>query len=73
SNKNATTIATVAHRLAEFPRCAQSLREGRVSLDQIGVIAQHAATGSDDHYAQLIENATVNQLRTAVKLEPRPE
>ena len=73
SNKNATTIATVAHRLAEFPRCAQSLREGRVSLDQIGVIAQHAATGSDDHYAQLIENATVNQLRTAVKLEPRPD
>ncbi|MEB3033147.1 DUF222 domain-containing protein [Mycolicibacter sp. MYC340] len=70
---NAHTIATVAHRLEEFPRCAAGLREGRVSLDQVGVIAQRAADGSDEHYAQLIEVATVSQLRTAVKLEPRPE
>jgi len=70
---NAATIATVAHRLAEFPRCAQGMREGRFSLDQVGVIAQRAANGSDEHYAQLAGVATVNQLRTAVKLEPRPE
>lgn len=73
TTKNANTIATVAHRLAEFPRCAQALREGRVSLDQIGVIAQHAAAGSDEHYAEMIKYASVHQLRTAVKLEPRPE
>lgn len=70
---NAQTIATVAHRLAEFPRCAQGLREGRLSLDQVGVIAARAADGSDEHYARLAAVATVNQLRTAVKLEPRPE
>jgi hypothetical protein len=29
--------------------------------------------GSDEHYAELAQVATVNQLRTAVKLEPRPE
>ncbi|BBY13917.1 hypothetical protein MMARJ_46570 [Mycobacterium marseillense] len=39
----------------------------------MGVIAAHAGQGSDDHYAQLAAVATVNQLRTAVKLEPRPD
>ena len=73
SSSNADTIATVARRLAEFPRCAQGMREGRLSLDQVGVIAGRAADGSDEHYAELARCATVNQLRTAVKLEPRPE
>src|SRR6185312_14390992 len=73
SSANAHTIATVAGRLAEFPRCAQAMREGRLSLDQVGVIAGRAADGSDEHYAQLAAVATVSQLRTAVKLEPRPE
>lgn len=73
SSANAHTIATVAHRLEEFPRCAAGMREGRLSLDQVGVIAGRAADGSDEHYAQLATVATVNQLRTAVKLEPRPE
>ncbi|BBY35605.1 hypothetical protein BST33_04375 [Mycolicibacter minnesotensis] len=70
---NAATIATVAHRLDEFPRCAQGMREGRLSLDQVGVIAHRAGPGSDEHYAQLAGVATVTQLRTAVSLEPRPE
>jgi hypothetical protein len=73
SSANAKTIATVAHRLQEFPRCAQGMAEGRLSLDQVGVIAAKASDGSDEHYAQLASVATVNQLRTAVKLEPRPE
>src|SRR6201998_97782 len=33
----AHTITTVARRLEEFPRCAQGLRQGRLSLDQVGV------------------------------------
>jgi hypothetical protein len=73
SPANAHTIATVAGRLAEFPRCAQGMREGRLSLDQVGVIAARAGAGSDEHYAQLAGVATVTQLRTAVKLEPRPD
>ncbi|GFG70108.1 HNH endonuclease signature motif containing protein [Mycolicibacter senuensis] len=73
SPSNAHTISTVAHRLEEFPRCAAGMREGRVSLDQIGVIAQRGGVGSDEHYAQLAGVATVTQLRTAVKLEPRPQ
>ena len=33
SSANAHTISTVARRLGEFPRCAQGMREGRLSLD----------------------------------------
>ncbi|BBY09246.1 HNH endonuclease signature motif containing protein [Mycobacterium noviomagense] len=73
SSANAHTIATVARRLAEFPRCAAGMAEGRLSLDQLGVIAAGAGEGSDEHYARLAAVATVNQLRTAVRLEPRPE
>jgi hypothetical protein len=73
SAANAKAIATVAHRSAAFPRCVGELREGRLSLDQVGVIAARAADGSDEHYAQLAAVATVNQLHTAVKLEPRPD
>ncbi|HEX5144341.1 MAG TPA: HNH endonuclease signature motif containing protein [Mycobacterium sp.] len=73
SPSNADTIATVAHRSEAFPRCTQGMREGRLSLDQVGVIAHRAADGSDEHYAQLASVATVTQLRTAIKLEPRPE
>ena len=73
SPANAQTIATIAGRLTEFPRCAQALSEGRLSLDQVGVIAARAGEGSDEHYVQLAQVATVNQLRTAVKLEPRAQ
>ena len=73
SSANAHTISTVARRLEAFPRCAQGMREGRLSLDQVGVIAARAGAGSDEHYAELARVATVNQLRTAVNLEPRPE
>lgn len=70
---NAHTISTVASRLEEFPRCAEGMREGRLSLDQVGVIAYRAGKGSDEHYAELASVATVSQLRTAIKLGPRPE
>jgi len=73
SSRNAETIVAVAHRVEEFPRCVEGLREGRFSLDQVGVIAERAGAGSDEHYVELVEVATVNQLRTAVKLEPRPD
>ena len=73
SSLNAQTITTIADRSQEFPLCTTALREGRLSLDQVGVIAGRAADGSDEHYAKLASVASVNQLRTAVKLEPRPD
>jgi hypothetical protein len=73
SERNAETIAAVAHRLDEFPRCADGLREGRLSLDQVGVIAERAADGSDAHYSELALSATVSQLRTAINFVPRPQ
>ena len=73
SSTNAHTIAAVANRIEEFPRCVAGLREGRLSLDQVGVIAERASDGSDEHYAELARHASVSQLRTAIKLEPRPD
>ncbi|WP_156690011.1 HNH endonuclease signature motif containing protein, partial [Mycobacterium sp. Marseille-P9652] len=73
SPATAHTFTTVASRWAEFPRCTQALREGQLSLDQVGVIAARAGEGSDAHYAQLAAVATVSQLRTAIGLEPRPD
>ena len=37
SPANAHTITTIAGRLTEFPRCAQGMREGWLSADQVGV------------------------------------
>src|SRR5207245_1804449 len=48
SSGTAHTITTVAGRLQEFPRCAAGMREGRLSLDQVGVIAAGAGAGSDE-------------------------
>jgi hypothetical protein len=73
SPRNAEIVTAVAQRWEELPRCTQLMRDGRVSLDQVGVIAEKAGPGSDAHYAQLITAATVNQLRTAIKLEPLPQ
>ena len=73
SSRNAQTITAVADRLEELPRCTAALREGQLSLDQVGVIAERAGAGSDEHYAALASVATVDQLRSAIKLEPRPE
>jgi len=73
TSTNANAIAAVAHRIDEFPLCTAALRKGSLSLDQVGVIAGRAADGSDEHYAQLASVASVSQLRTAVKMEPRPK
>ncbi|MGK2866359.1 MAG: HNH endonuclease signature motif containing protein [Mycobacterium sp.] len=73
SPRRAEAMVAVAHRIDELPRCTQGLREGRVSLDQLGVIAERGGQGCDEHYAELVKVATVSQLRTAVKQEPRPE
>ncbi|MCV7263921.1 HNH endonuclease signature motif containing protein [Mycolicibacterium poriferae] len=73
SPRNAKTIAAVAARGEQFPRCVAGLREGWLSLDQVGVLAERAADGSDDHYVELASVATVTQLRKAVGLEPRPD
>jgi hypothetical protein len=62
SPSTASTIAAVAHRIEEFPRCAQGMREGRLSMDQVGVIAQRAGEGSDEHYAALASVAGIAYL-----------
>ncbi|MGV0853040.1 DUF222 domain-containing protein [Mycolicibacterium phlei] len=73
TDANAELVVAISDRYDEFPRCIGEMQAGRLSLDQVGVIAQRAGDGSDDHYAELASEATVNQLRTALRLEERPE
>ena len=73
SPTHARALAAVARRRDEFPRCVDGLRSGTLSLDQVGTIAERAVDGSDAHYAELAESATVAQLRTALKFAPRPK
>ena len=71
SPSRAQTIAAIAHRFDEFPQCTQGLREGRFSVDQVGVIAERGLPGSDEHFATMARCATVSQLRTALKMQPK--
>ena len=73
SPRNAKTMMAIADRAYELPRCTAALREGRLSLDQVGVIAERSGPGADSHYLAMAENMTVAQLRTAVVAEPRPD
>jgi len=72
SPSRAQAIAAIAHRYDEFPSCIEGLAQGRFSVDQVGVIAQHGLPGSDEHFAVMAECATVTQLRTALKMQPKP-
>jgi len=45
SPRNAQTVTTVAERLEDFPRCTEALREGRLSLDQVGVVVERRRRG----------------------------
>lgn len=73
SRSHAEALAAVARRGDSFPRCTAAFAEGLLSLDQVAVIADKAADGSDDHYAQFARFATVTQLRRAISLAPRPD
>ncbi|BBY88136.1 HNH endonuclease signature motif containing protein [Mycolicibacterium tokaiense] len=72
SPHTAHTFTTVAERAEQFPQCVAGMREGWLSVDQIGAVVDGAADGSDAHYAQFARYATVTQIRTAVRLEPPP-
>ncbi len=72
SASHARSLATVARRASAFPRCVAGLAAGSLSLDQVAVIADRAADGSDEHDASLAGQATVSQLRTALRAAPRP-
>lgn len=59
-------IVKVSRRTAELPELMQSLREGRVTLDQAAVVAQHAPGSHSADAAVFAEHATVAQLRRSL-------
>ncbi|BBY84255.1 HNH endonuclease signature motif containing protein [Mycolicibacterium tokaiense] len=72
SPNTAHTFTTIAQRAEQFPQCVAGMREGWLSVDQLGAVVDGAADGSDAHYAQFARYATVTQIRKAVRLEPPP-
>ncbi|GAA1670587.1 hypothetical protein MMUR_47040 [Mycolicibacterium murale] len=72
SPHTAHTFTAVAERAEQFPQCVAGMREGWLSVDQLGAVVDGAADGSDAHYAQFARYATVTQIRKAVRLEPPP-
>jgi hypothetical protein len=72
SPSTAHTFTAVAERAEQFPQCVAGMRDGWLSVDQIGAVVDGAADGSDAHYAQFARYATVTQIRKAVRLEPPP-
>jgi len=71
SPARAQTIAAVAHRYDELTECVAGLTRGQFSLDQVGAVAERGLPGCDSHFATLAQCATVAQLRTALKMQPR--
>jgi len=72
SRGRARQLTAVAGRLDDLPRVTGLLREGRLSTDQVAVIARKAPAGSDDHYADLAPSMTVSQLNRALRAAPKP-
>ncbi|GAA1660696.1 hypothetical protein MMUR_60020 [Mycolicibacterium murale] len=72
SPHTAHTFTAVAERAEQFPQCVAGMRDGWLSVDQLGAVVDGAADGSDAHYAQFARYATVTQIRKAVRLEPPP-
>ncbi|ANW64165.1 hypothetical protein BCA37_11675 [Mycobacterium sp. djl-10] len=72
SPHTAHTFTAIAERAEQFPQCVAGMRDGWLSVDQLGAVVDGAADGSDAHYAQFARYATVTQIRKAVRLEPPP-
>jgi len=69
----AKVLAGIARRVGELPETTGLLREGLLSEDQAGAIAERAPAGTDSHYAELARSLTVSQLRQALRAAPKPE
>jgi hypothetical protein len=65
-------LTAIARRRDELPTTTGLLEAGLLSEDQTAVIARRAPDGTDEHYADLARNATVAQLRTALRAAPEP-
>ena len=69
----ARNLASIARRRDDLTRCTAMLDAGQLSEDQVATIARRAPEGTDEHYANLATEATVTQLRTALRAAPKPD
>lgn len=73
STQHAMDLVTTARRAAVLPETMAGLAEGVISEDQVAVIARRAPDGMDHHFATLAHDASVSQLRTALRIAQRAQ
>jgi hypothetical protein len=66
SPAHARDVVAVAQRRVELPDARVALRRGRLSLDQVAVVAHHVPQSHQRSMTDLARHATVPQLRRAV-------
>ncbi len=66
SPAHARDVVAVARRRVELPEARVALRRGRLSLDQVAVVAHHVPQSHQRSMTDLARHATVPQLRRAV-------
>ncbi len=77
SRRQAARLIVVAERRDELPYAFAEFTEGRLSLDQMLLIARFCPTGYDETLAEMAVNATIPQLRRIMRdyefPDPNPE
>jgi hypothetical protein len=66
SPAHARDVVAVARRRSELPEARTALRRGRLSLDQVAVVAHHVPQSHQRSMTDLARHATVPQLRRVV-------
>ncbi len=66
-------LVAVARRRHDLPLTYASFERGELSFDQIATIAAHAPAWADAELAAFARNATVSQIRQAIRKYPWPD
>jgi hypothetical protein len=72
SRGRARDLTAIAGRLDDLPQTTGLLREGRLSADQVAVIAKRAPAETDGRYADLAQQMTVTQIQRALRSAEHP-
>ena len=73
SPARAGDVVSVASRRRDFPELMGELAAGRVSLDQLAVVARHVPAEYSDDVSEFVPHTTVRQLRRVLPKYPFAE
>lgn len=69
SPQHANEIVRVAEQRSAFPTVIEAFDRGEIGIDQVHVVVTRAPAWADDQVAHFAKNATVQQLRRAIRDE----